>query len=475
MLRIVLPAEIHRTMRQLCTLLPSLLLSSAALAQYTPPDPSGLEGIVVERYYVSDANDASDTDGSTDLGVGEVTYRVFVDLKPGYKLITVGGFPDHEISFNTTTSFFYNDDRGESWGGNINDIHLNKNTVAIDSWLSAGASTDGYWGVMKNEDTDGSVFGANDGGSTGTPLLVNNDASIGLPLTTADGLLVGTPPGILSVGTAPTIFNDAGGATYSSSNFAWSSSIGNVEGPTASNKLLVGQFTTDGVLSYCLNVWLRIPDSLVCSDPNCHEILEYYAVINPADTSGGGFNSDNKFSLPSLCYNSSSQQLDCLGVPGGPAVSGTACDDGNTDTQNDVYDNACACVGEDCLGVLGGAALPGQPCDDNNASTVNDTWQTGCLCTGIVGIGEVVKPAIQVEAHPNPTRDLIWITMAGIDGKRIGYTLRNALGQAMVTKDLGAQGSTWKGTLDLSGLSTGVYFLEVVGNDQRSTKRITKF
>lgn len=462
-------------MRPILTLLPALLLSSATFAQYTPPDPSGLEGIIVERYYVSDANDASDTDGSTDLDSGEVTYRVFVDLKPGYKLITVGGFPDHEISFNTTTSFFYNDDRGETWGSDINDIHLNKNTVAIDSWLSAGASTDGYWGVPKDEDTDGSVLGANDGGSTGSPLLVNNDASIGLPLTTADGLLAGTPPGILSVGTAPTIFNDYGGATYSSSNFAWSSSIGNVEGPTASNKLLIGQFTTDGVLSYCLNVWVRIPDSLVCSDPNCHQILEYYAVINPADTSGGGFSSDNKFTLPSLCYSSASQQLDCLGVPGGPAVPGTTCDDGNADTQNDVYNNACACVGEDCLGVLGGNALPGQPCDDNNATTVNDTWQTGCLCTGVVGIGEVAEPAIQVGAHPNPTRDQLWITMAGIDGKHISYTLRNALGQEMLTKDLGVQGSTWKGTLDLSGLSTGVYFLEVVGNDQRSTKRITKF
>ncbi|MBK9074023.1 MAG: hypothetical protein IPL77_03430 [Flavobacteriales bacterium] len=145
-------------MSRTLSLLASLaLLVQQARPQYSPPDPSGFEGIQVERYYVSDVNDAADEDGSSDLAAGEVTYRVFVDLKEGYKLITVGGFVNHNITFNTTTSFFYNDDRGESWGSDINDIHLEKNTVAIDSWLSAGASTDAYWGIPKDEDTDGSV------------------------------------------------------------------------------------------------------------------------------------------------------------------------------------------------------------------------------------------------------------------------------------------------------------------------------
>ena len=113
----------------------------------------------MERYYESDANDAADLDGSSELVSGAVTYRVFVDIKPGYKLNTVGGFTDHEITFATTTLFFNNDDRGEAWGDNINDIHLNKNTVAIDSWLSMGAASDAHWGVLKTADTDGSLVG----------------------------------------------------------------------------------------------------------------------------------------------------------------------------------------------------------------------------------------------------------------------------------------------------------------------------
>jgi len=424
-----------RTLSILATL---ALFVQHARAQYTPPDPTGFEGLQVERYYVSDANDTSDTDGSSDLTTGEVTYRVFVDLKEGYKLITVGGFVNHNITFNTSTSFFYNDDRGESWGSDINDIHLNKNTVAIDSWLSAGASTDAYWGVPKDEDTDGTVLTGNDGGSTGTPLLVNQDALAGIPLTTADGLLAGTPPGILSVGIAPTIFNEYGGAAYTSDNFAWSSGIGNVAGPTPSNKVLIGQFTTDGEFTFCLNLWVRIPDSLVCADVNCHEIMEFYATLVPADTLGGGYNTQNKFTHPTLCFNSSAQQFDCLGVPDGPALPGTGCDDNDPDTENDTWSNDCVCIG-----------LP-------------------------VAVPEVNPLAAMIQAHPNPAREAVRIEITDLTGAHARYALMDALGQRIVAVDLGVLSGTWKGSVELSGMSAGVYFLEFVVGDQRYTKRISK-
>ncbi|MBK9274551.1 MAG: T9SS type A sorting domain-containing protein [Flavobacteriales bacterium] len=451
-----------------------ILLVTPALAQYTPPDPSGLENILVERYYVSDANDASDTDGSSDLDAGEVTYRVYADLKEGYKLITVGGFPGHDISFNTTTTFFYNDDRGEAWAVDINDIHINKNSVAIDSWLTIGAASDAHWGVPKDEDTDGSILINNDGGSTGTPMLVNTDPLAGIPLTQADGLLAGTPPGILSVGLAPTIFNDVNGSSYTSDNFAWSSNIGNIEGPTASNKILLGQFTTDGTFTFCLNLWVRIPDSLVCNDPNCHEILEYYATIIPSDTIGGGYNADNKFSFPWLCFDSSSQQVDCLGVPGGSALPGTPCDDGNADTSNDVFDANCACVGEDCEGVLGGNALPGQPCDDGDPNSVNDTWQPGCVCSGVVGVEELATGDVLVTVHPNPVVDRFTVGIHGAVGERASFELRTALGQLVESRDLGALGERWSGKIDLGNAASGIYFLEVVHGGAREVKRVVK-
>ncbi|MBS1944511.1 MAG: hypothetical protein JST98_04765, partial [Bacteroidetes bacterium] len=43
--------------------------------------------------------------------------------------------------------------------------------------------------------------------------------------------------------------------------------------------------------------------------------------------------------------NGGSCQVDCLGVPGGPALPGTACDDGNPNTTNDKWNTNCVCVG----------------------------------------------------------------------------------------------------------------------------------
>ncbi len=53
------------------------------------------------------------------------------------------------------------------------------------------------------------------------------------------------------------------------------------------------------------------------------------------------------------------QPLDCLGVPGGSALPGTPCDDGNPNTINDKWNANCECVGQpvDCNGVPNGTAV----------------------------------------------------------------------------------------------------------------------
>ncbi|HRH69123.1 MAG TPA: lamin tail domain-containing protein, partial [Flavobacteriales bacterium] len=78
--------------------------------------------------------------------------------------------------------------------------------------------------------------------------------------------------------------------------------------------------------------------------------------------------------------------IDCLGEVGGPALPGTTCIDGNPLTLNDVYQENCVCAGEipDCLGVIGGPAVPGTPCNDNDPSTNDETFQEVpyCDCVG---------------------------------------------------------------------------------------------
>jgi hypothetical protein len=452
-------------------------LSGSVLAQvYTPPDPSGFQRLIVEPYYVSDANDAADTDGGVSVPAGSRTYRVFVDLKPGYTLQTIGGFPNHPITFSTSTSLFNNDDRGAAWAEDVNDIHLNKNTVAIDSWLSMGAASDAHWGVLKSADPDGSIVGGpnNDGGSTGTPLLVNEAPEAGIPLTTADGLWnTGSPaPGTVFVGEAPTMFDAGGENSYTNDNFAWAVLSG-VEGPDTTNRILIGQFTTDGVLDLCFNFWVGIPDSLVCDAPECHDYLEFYAELLPSDTAGTAISGDNKFTHPTLCFNSQAPVVDCNGVSGGPAQPGSPCDDGNAETTNDTYSVDCACLGEDCLGVPGGNALPGQPCDDGNPDTSNDTWQSGCLCDGTVGLQEN-ELANGLRIHPNPTNGLITIALEDAQGMAIGMRITDLLGNEVMKSDLGTRSGSWSTVLDLGSMARGIYLLQLTRGGQVHTERIIR-
>ena len=54
----------------------------------------GLESIIVEKYYVSDAADsadAADNGAVYALKAGMVTYRVYADLLPNYSVIWLSG------------------------------------------------------------------------------------------------------------------------------------------------------------------------------------------------------------------------------------------------------------------------------------------------------------------------------------------------------------------------------------------------
>ena len=66
--------------------------------------------------------------------------------------------------------------------------------------------------------------------------------------------------------------------------------------------------------------------------------------------------------------------IGCINGGGCPAV-GTACDDGDASTQNDVEDGNCGCAGTPCPTV-------GATCDDGDANTTNDIEDGNCNCAG---------------------------------------------------------------------------------------------
>ncbi len=189
-------------------------------------------------------------------------------------------------------------------------------------------------------------------------------------------------------------------------------------------------------------------DTTVQTGPGCGYFLDFH----PASTSGFlhistscdsgltfltdsayfsfGFLNTDTVNVTLVCGGGS---VDCNGVLNGPALPGTACDDGNPVTLNDTWNTNCICVGEpnfydcngvangsalpgtpcfginadsseyfgvftaacacvldstgnyvDCLGVLNGPNMPGTACDDGNILTINDTWNINCTCSGNV-------------------------------------------------------------------------------------------
>jgi hypothetical protein len=235
-------------------LLPVFLLIFLA----SPMAAQGLEDVIVEKYYVSDANDATAVAGGT-LPSGSITYRIYVDMAPGYKLRSVYCDIDkaQDLRIQTTTLFFNNAYAGEKTANEIQNTDLDKNTVMLDSWISLGGTSANTIGVIKTEDTDGAIL--NSGG-----FLQNEDTRAGTPIKLKDGMISGAPVAITRVGLdeALTVFDavNAGPAFYATDG-SWFNTSGAV-GPTPDNRVLIAQVTTNGVLSYSLNfLIIRTSDS----------------------------------------------------------------------------------------------------------------------------------------------------------------------------------------------------------------------
>jgi Secretion system C-terminal sorting domain len=271
------------------TLVGILLL---ALVQLTAHSQVGLEGIIVEKFYVSDNADSlnADENGATyPLHVGSVTYRVYADLLPDYKVIQMFGSQTHPLTISTTTSFYNDPNYSFSTYNGLSVVNTRKYTQLIDSYLTIGGVAAGLLGVLKTEDTDGTI-----GNQHG--VLANDDASAGSPINGTegiDGLMPGTPilPNILGLTTELDVFDQTPGGTFTTSG-GTVAALGGAAGVTASNHVLLGQFTTDGVFSFTLNLQLATP-------------VEGESQIFVADAPGV-----NEFTDSTLTYTSPIEQPD---------------------------------------------------------------------------------------------------------------------------------------------------------------------
>jgi hypothetical protein len=255
-------------MKKIFTCFSLIVLANLALAQ------NGLENIIVEKYYISNANDTNANDVGGPLPVGSVTYRVYVDMAPGYNFQAAFGLKNQELRIETTTSFFNNIDYG-STSPTFSKNNSQKNTVMLDSWLSVGAACNGHFGVLKTDD-DGANTNINScSGCNVSQILQNNDTEAGIPISQQDGLLAGTPLTVTSVGISDIIGvfgSSTNGNLFNTQNGSWAALGGAVGPDPATNRVLIGQFTTDGTFSFRLNVQLGTPSGAT----------ERYVASNPA-------------------------------------------------------------------------------------------------------------------------------------------------------------------------------------------------
>lgn len=251
---------------------------------FTLQAQQGLENIIVEKYYISSEKDIAKTGGI--LPKGSVTYRIYVDMLPGYRFQAAFGIPGHELKLATTTTFFNNEDFGSYIPTVIPYRTLSNNTVMLDSWLTAGAVCENNWGVLKIEDDESNTIVNKD------KILQNENHAAGIPLKQRDGFYSGVIPRITffgidslamhffgnrNIATAPTVF--------STENGSWATMEG-TNGPTPENRVLIAQLTTDGIFSFELNIQIGRPG----------ESVERYVAKNPVA---------DEMLLKSLIYNSS--------------------------------------------------------------------------------------------------------------------------------------------------------------------------
>lgn len=234
----------------------TLSLNAQIKYKITHDDSLALENVIVEKYYISDSTDCVDTTGGL-LAKGSTTYRIYIDMKPGYSLQLVYGNKKHELLIKTSTTFFNNEYCSALTGFNISYKEINENTVALDSWITMGAATKLHAGILLADDTDGSIL---------------KRAS----LAKADGLTKGTSPTLKIFNLDLNCFRNTKNASLlSTKNGGWAA-LGGVKGPTPDNRVLIAQLTTNGILSFELNIQIGTPTGgyvkFVARDPEGSEL-----------------------------------------------------------------------------------------------------------------------------------------------------------------------------------------------------------
>lgn len=430
-----------------------------------------IEKVIIERYYVSDTKDATDTAvGGRHLPVGSTTYRIYIDLMPGNKLKKIFGDVNHALKFSSTAPFFNRaDDLADG------DITLAKdfskasygfNTTALDTWITLGQTakkqgTKYFFGVLKDQDTDGSFIGGknNDGGSDSVigGLLTNTTSTMGIPLTTADGMgtvaiaTLGTfttslwPSAGFAIADSTIFSNEKISSSFVSHKAFLANSVG-VKGLVPdSNQILVAQLTTIGEIAFELNIQVDVlengvyklhtyvanNDTLLPGEELC-TMLKYPPECGCTDPNYLEYNVKYKCSKSDSCKN-----LAVLGC-----TDTMAC---NYNPKANVLVKSLCCYPGSCAG--------------RDIAQVCPSVNEGSSFFNI---------------NPNPTQGNLFLNVTSGQFKEISYAIYDAFGTKVIAENLGINQQIFNKEIDLFSFNNGLYFIRVTVGDYTDSKVFMK-
>lgn len=408
-----------------------------------------LEKVIVEKYYITDAIDATDTNGGS-IQTGTATYRIYIDLLPNTVLKSVYGSTGHPVVFQSTAPFYNHATDGQTYAKEFLKNRYSEGLVALDTWMTLGQTTKTqagktYFGIPKISDTNGSFIGGsnNDGGSAGITagLLTNSDAQMGIPLTSSDGMdtMVNVPSNWLSIGLIDiatgqdnTIFGSLqSGSSFNSEEFLLQNSGVSGVDPT-SNEVLVAQLTTAGELSFELNIEVEVFQN------GSSSTIKYVA----KDT----LISQNEVFSPFLSYPFQCGCTDPNYLEFSPAFACLL--DGSCITpvvMGCMDTNACNYDPSVNINVPGLCCYPGSCAGRDIAVVCPELWQTN----------------FEIKLVPNPTDgETQLIANGNFEGQQIYWKLYNAFGVVLTTDTVVVTADNLKINLGLDAQQAGVYFLD---------------
>ncbi len=432
---------------------------------FLSPVFSQIENVIVETYYISDANDASDTIGGG-VEIGSKTYRIYLDLLPGTRVKKIYGDENHPLIFSSTENFFNNKVDGQTFGKEFSKNRLQENTVALDSWLTLGQTTRNaaitYFGVLKQNDSNGSFIGGanNDGGSEAIAdgLLSNTAIELGIPLTEKDGMdTAQNVPGAWGdygfIDVLTDIDSTIFGSVISGNNFnsrnagLLNSGVTGVD--SLLNHVLVAQLTTKGEISFELNIEVEIPqqigfqtikyvanDSVLLDGEVLNPLLKYPQECGCQDPNYLEYSSSYACNIQDSC-----QTLIVLGC-----MDPMACNfDANANFN---IQEICCYVGL---------------CNDLDMSI---------LCPELK-IEDVLLLESTLQVYPNPTQSFVTIKGSFIKGEKYQLEIFDFSGKRVKTISF-TNLNSGNTSIDFSGFPDGIYNLRFVSSKNVQTGRVIK-